>query len=364
MNVHEFMSGDGALSQLKLRTAFGQSGNFPVFGAKFTSFGSVIVDGRPGVTIGSTLGNDEVGPERQTEIEFGFDLGLLENRLLLDATYYIKSVEDLLLNADLPTSSGYTNRVTNAAGLQNRGIEIGLNAQIINTDNFDWFTRVGWWKNTAEVTKLLVPDYTTGGFADFLGQFLIKEGYSPTTIIGVGPSPDVGLNGGDASLQIFGNSEADFQTTFYNQLSFGDFDLNFLIHWKQGGENINLSSLLFDLNNTTHDYDDIDLDPEGALGNGDYRLSQLGVNTEPYVEDATYVRLRELGLFYTIPKTALGDIGELRIGFSGTNMLNFFTYNSYDPEVSNFGAGGLSQGVEVTPFPSAKRFNFHISATF
>ncbi len=365
VNIHEFMSGEGrALSQLKLRTAYGQSGNFPQFGAKFTAFNSAIVNGLPGITIGSTLGNNEVGPERQSEIEFGFDLGFLKNRLLLDATYYIKSVEDLLLNADLQTSSGYTNRVTNAAGLENRGIEIGLNAQILNTDKLDWFTRIGWWKNTAEVTKLLVPDYTTGGFADFLGQFLIKEGYSPTTIIGVGNSPDVGLNGADPSLQIFGNSEADFQTTFYNQLSLGDFDLNFLIHWKQGGENINLSSLLFDLNNTTHDYDDIDLDPEGQLGNGDYRLGQLGVNTEPYVEDATYVRLRELGVFYTIPKETLGDIAKLKIGFSGTNMLNFFTYNSYDPEVSNFGAGGLSQGVEVTPFPSAKRFNFHISATF
>jgi len=364
VNAHEFMSGEGALSQLKFRTAFGQSGNFPVFGSKFTSFGSVIVDGQPGVTIGSLEGNSAVGPERQTELEFGFDLGFAKNRILLDATYYIKSVANLLLNADVPTSSGFSSQVTNAAELQNRGLEIGLNAKVIDTDDFDWSTRIGWWKNQAEVTKLLVPDYTTGGFADFLGQFLIKEGYSPTTIIGVGPNPDVGLNGADPSLQIYGNSEADFQTTFYNQLSYQNFDLSFLVHWKQGGDNINLSSLLFDLNNTTHDYDDIDLDPEGTLGNGDYRLSQLGSNTEPYIEDAGYVRLREVGLFYTVPKTMLGDVAKLKIGFSGTNLINIFSYNSYDPEVSNFGAGGLSQGVEVTPFPSAKRFNFHVTATF
>ena len=53
-----------------------------------------------------------------------------------------------------------------------------------------------------------------------------------------------------------------------------------------------------------------------------------------------------------------------RIGFSGNNLINIFDYNSYDPEVSNFGAGGLSTGVEVTPFPSAKRFDFHVKASF
>jgi hypothetical protein len=52
------------------------------------------------------------------------------------------------------------------------------------------------------------------------------------------------------------------------------------------------------------------------------------------------------------------------VGFSGTNLLNFFDYNSYDPEVSNFGSGGLSTGVEVNPFPSAKRFNFHAMFSF
>ena len=57
-------------------------------------------------------------------------------------------------------------------------------------------------------------------------------------------------------------------------------------------------------------------------------------------------------------------IDDISIGFSGNNLINIFDYNSYDPEVSNFGAGGLSTGVEVTPFPSAKRFDFHVKASF
>ncbi len=367
VNLHEFgfLPQDGVLSQFKVRTAYGQSGNFPQFGAKFTSFGSTIVDGMAGVTIGSLQGNSAVGPERQTEVEFGFDLGFLNNRILLDATYYVKSVSDLLLNADVPTSSGFTSQVTNAAELQNRGLEIGLNAKVIDGEDFDWFSRVNWWKNNAEVTRLSVPAFTTGGFADFLGNFMVKEGYSPTAVIGVGANPDITLNGtGEPTLQLYGDAEPDFQTSFYNQLSYKDVDLTFLVHWKKGGKNINLSTLLFDLNNTTHDFDDVELDPEGALGNGDYRLSQLGVNTAPYIEDASYVRLREIGLFYNIPKSTFNDLMRLKVGFSGTNLLNFFEYNSYDPEVSNFGSGGLSTGVEVTPFPSAKRFNFHVTATF
>ncbi len=361
VNVHEIFTIDPTVVGLfKLRVAYGQSGNFAEFGSKFTEFNSTILNGVPGIGISNTRGNQEVGPERQEEIEFGFDLGLFTNRLLLDATYYNRSVTDLLLEAQVPTSSGFTRQVTNAAALVNRGLEIGLSGDILRGVDFNWAARIGWWRNQTEVTELLVPSFTTGGFADFLGQYRIKEGRSPTEIIGVGPAEDADEDG----LVIYGDAQPDFQMSFYNTITFKRFDLSFLFHWKQGGENINLSTLLFDLNETTHDFDDTGLDPDGNLANGPYRLSQLGVNTGPYVEDATYVRLREIGLFYTFPREMLSGIADLRLGFSGTNLLNFFEYNSYDPEVSNFGNNGLSSSVEVTPFPSAKRFNFHLSLEF
>jgi len=365
-NLHNLgvVNTDGAFSQLKLRAAYGESGNFAQFGAKSTILTSSIVDGSAGVEIPALLGNAVVGPERQKELEFGVDIGLF-NRFNIDATYYIKKVDDLLLNADVPSSSGFARQVTNAAALQNKGIEIGLAATVVSNEQLLWSTRLGFWKNTAEVTRLDVPAYTTGGFADFLGNFMVKEGFSPTTIIGVGSDPTVTLNGtGDPTLQIYGDAEPDFQLSFNNQLAFGNFNFSMLWHWKKGGSNINLSTLLFDLNNTAHDFDDIDLDPEGVAGNGDYRLTQLGSNTEPYVEDASYLRMREIGLYYTIPTKAIAEKLDLTIGVSGNNLVNVFGYNSYDPEVSNFGAGGLSTGVEVTPFPSAKRFDVHVIAKF
>lgn len=364
-NIHSLDSWNGAspITQFKVRAAYGESGNFANFGSKFTTLNSTIVDGNAGVITPGLLGNSTVGPERQKEIEFGVDLELFR-RFSLDATYYIKSVEDLLLNAQIPTSSGFSSQVTNAAELQNKGIEIGLNLGVLSTKDFNWGARFSFWKNTSEVTELLVPDFTTGGFADFLGNFLIQEGFSPTTIIGVGPDPTVGLNGGEPSLQIFGNSEPDFQLSWSNNISYKNFDFSFLWHLKDGGSNINLSTLLFDLNNTTHDFDDVTLDPEGAMNNGDFRLANLGVNTDPYIEEAGYLRLREVGIYYTLPETFLSGVGRYTVGFSGNNLINIFDYNSYDPEVSNFGGNGLSTGVEVTPFPSSKRFDFHIKASF
>ncbi len=365
-NLHnfDFWNTGGAVSLFKLRAAYGESGNFARFGAKATIMNSTIVNGTAGVNVPGLLGNSSVGPERQKELELGFDLGI-GTKIGLDLTYYIKSVEDLLLNADLPTSSGFSSRVTNAAELENKGWEIGLNLNVLNTRDLKWSARFGWWKNTAEVTRLDVPAFTGGGFADFLGNFMIKEGYSPTTIIGVGPNPDVTLNGtGEPTLQVFGNAEPDFQLSWSNTVSWKNLDFAMVWHWKQGGKNINLSALLFDLNETTYDFDDKGLDPDGVLANGPYRLSQLGANTGPYVEDSGYVRLREVGLYYTIPLTSIKGIEKVRVGFSGNNLINIFDYRSYDPEVSNFGANEFSTGVEVTPFPSSKRWDFHFNITF
>ncbi|MFZ1678744.1 MAG: SusC/RagA family TonB-linked outer membrane protein [Saprospiraceae bacterium] len=358
INLHEMidMPSDN-LNQVKFRVAYGQSGNFPKFASKYTSFTSGIIDGHPGVEIDMLLGNASVAPERQKELEFGVDVGALKNRLLFDVTYYIKTVENLLVEADVPLSTGFISRVTNAAELENKGLEIGADYEVIRSSDFKWNTRLGWWKNNAKVTKLLVPSYTTGGFADFLGQFRIKEGHSPTEIIGVGANPDTD------GYVVYGDAEPDFQMSWFNTLTWKNLDLTFLWHWKKGGQAINLSTLLFDLGGTTHDYDDVDLDPAHVLGNGPYRVSQIGVNSDVMIEDASYIRLREIGLYYTLPKTFVKDVN-LKLGFSGTNLINIFKYNSYDPEVSNFGSDGLSTQVEVNPFPSSKRFDFHIVAEF
>lgn len=360
VNLHEFNFWQfDTFNQLKLRAAYGEAGNFAAFGSKYTSLTPAVIDGIPGNEISNAQGNDELGPETQKEFELGFDLGLINNRVSIDFTHYTKTVENLLLAARVPSSSGFTTQLTNAADMQNTGVEIGLDALVINKKDFTWNTRVSWWKNKGKVTRLDIPSYTTGGFADFIGMFRIKEGHSPTEIIGVGPNPD------EDGYVVYGNSEPDFQTSFFNTFTWKGFELSMLWHWKHGGDNINLTTLLADLSSNSYDFDDTGLDPAGQMPNGPYRLSNIGVNTDPMVEDASYVRMREIGLYYNFPRTWVQGFAEgVKVGFSGNNLVNFFDYNSYDPEVSNFGGTGLSTGIDSAPFPSAKRMNFHVIFKF
>lgn len=367
LNEFEFWSQESAFNQFKLRAAYGEAGNFPPIGALFTSynsFSSVGINGASlkGISLRGVRGNPDLKSERQKEFETGIDFGFFNNRLNGSVTYYIKAIEDLILQAAKEPSSGFSTEYVNAGSLENRGIEIGLTAVLFRGEDFNWDFNVNFYKNRSEITELNVPAFNVGGFGATLGTFRIEEGKSATQIVGIGKDP--GPNG----LQVFGDSEPDFQMGFNNSINYKNFDLNFLWQWKKGGDNINLTALLTDLSATSHDYDTVDLDPAGELGNGPYRVSQLGSSAGVFVEDAGYVRLRELGLYYTIPTNltdrVLSSLERVRIGFSGTNLINIFDYNSYDPEVSNFGANAIFNSVEVTPFPSSKRYLFNIAFTF
>ncbi len=366
VNLHEF--GDflrsGPISQAKLRVAYGQAGRFSNFDDRFNPMVATFIGSNNGLYTATLRGNTNVGPERQSELEFGTDLGFFKNRIVVDITYYIKRIDDLLLRAQVPQSTGYTTQVINAGGLENRGIEIGLDLVPIRTNNFNWTSSISFWKNRSEVTRLDVPAFNIGGFALSLGQYRIEKGLPATTIVGTVPVNDPEF--GKKSYKIYGDAEPDFNMAFNNAFSLGRFELNFLIHWRQGGDAINLSTLLWDLGQLTWDYDDKTLDPSGQLSNGPYRVQQWNANrnTQPWIEDAGFVRLREIGLYYNIPRRVFSDKLSLRLGVSGRNVFNRFNYNSYDPEVSNFGNNVLANTVEVTPFPSSKRWVFHLTANF
>lgn len=364
INLHNFgfLSGD-AISELKPRIAYGQSGNFGVFGATYSPLVPVVNSGTTGSLIGTIRGNETLGPERQTEIEAGLDLGFIKNRILLDVTYYIKNVDDLILAVDVPSSSGYSQAWKNAAAIENKGIEVGLDVIPFTSKVFTWNTRASFWFNRAKVTRLDVPAFNTGGFGRTLGTYRIEEGKSPTQLVGLGEAGADPIDP-DNGYGKYGDAEPDFQLSWNNTLRYQNFELTFLWHWKKGGNNINLSTLLSDIFGTSPDFDKTSLDPTGAQTNGNYRLNTLGVSARAWIEDASYLRLREVGLYYNIPKSALNNVCAMKVGFNGRNLLNFFKYNSYDPEVSNFGTKAISSNVEVTPFPTSKTWNFVIGFTF
>ncbi|HXS56177.1 MAG TPA: SusC/RagA family TonB-linked outer membrane protein, partial [Hanamia sp.] len=365
LNINELPSfKSDVISQLKLRAAYGQSGNFAPFGAIYTSLGPSVYNGTTGSLIQTTRGNETLKPEKQVEFETGVDAGFFQSRLSAEITYYRKRVEDLLLNVQVPASSGFTLAWENVAAIQNKGVEIGLTGVPIATRTIKWISRINYWKNKAVVTRLDVPAFNTGGFGASLGTYRIEKGKSPTQLVGIAGPDDKGKVDPSSGLALFGDAEPDYQMSFTENVTFKNWEFSVLVHWKQGGKNINLTTLLSDLSATSPDFDKKTLDPTGKLVNGEYRVSTVGTTASTFIQDAGYVRVREIALNYHLPKIWFKNIADVKIGFSGRNLFNWFKYNSYDPEESNFGSGAISSNVEVTPFPSAKSYNFNLTVNF
>jgi TonB-linked SusC/RagA family outer membrane protein len=365
LNINELPSfSSDVISQIKLRAAYGQSGNFAPFGAIYTALGPSVFNGTTGSLILTTRGNNNLKPEKQVEFETGVDAGFFKNRLSFELTYYRKRVEDLILNVQVPASSGFTLAWGNLATIQNKGVELGMTAIPVNGKHIKWTSRINFWKNKAEVTELNVPAFNLGGFGASLGTYRIEKGKSPTQMVGIAGPDDKDKIDPASGLALFGDAEPEFQMSFPQNVTYKNWEFAALLHWKNGGDNINLTTLLSDLSGTSPDFDKKTMDPKGVLSNGDYRNSLLGSTAGQYIQDASYVRIREIGLSYHLPKTWFNNIADVKVGFSGRNLFNWFKYNSYDPEQSNFGSGAISSNVEVTPFPSAKSYNFNVTVHF
>ena len=344
---------EGLFDNVKLRAAFGEATNIPAYGSKFTSLVISNIAGNPGVIVGSQEGQPNIAPERQTEIEAGIDFSLLKGRLGFEATYYNKDIYDFLMLSNPPSSSGFSSSWANAGNLRNRGVELGLNAKIIESRNVTWNTSVNFWLNRSLVTKLTIPSVPQGSFGYVLGSFQIQQGSSATQILGLD---------GTGGVSKLGDAEPTFQMNTYNEITFfKKLSLRFLIHWKYGGDNINLTNLENDFGGTSADFDKVT--NKAGLPDGIYRITQVGVSAREFVQDASYLRLREIGLYYTFNKLPVNYVRAIRVGVSLNNYITITKYKSYDPEVSNFGTG-FSTGVDVDPYPATKRADFHISFDF
>lgn len=349
------------VSQLKPRIAYGQTAGPVAFGQTFTPLEAVNIGGRLGSAIGAASGNISIEPERAEEIEFGLDAGFLDNRISLEATYYIKTTKNNIQNLNLSPTTGVNTVPSNLAALENKGIELSLGATILDKSNVRWFSRAMWWKNTATVTELGIPSYLTGAFGSGLGTFLIREGLSPFTIVGT-PAITPG------EFTVWGDSQPDFTASWFNTLTiFKNFDVNFMWEWREGGDNINLTSFLNDSGGTTKGW--FDDDNGDGIPNGRQRNPEPYNNAGRWVQDASFIKLREVGVYYNVPKATTDKwfgnvIQKAKIGVSGNNVLLFTDYEGYDPETSTFGAAALANNVDIAPYPTQRRLFFHIQIDF
>ena len=347
--------GDGFFENFKLRAAYGQAGNFPAYGSKFTALSVSNIEGLSGSLVGVQRGQPGINPEKQTEIEAGVDFSLFKGRLNMEVSYYSKKVYDFLMLNNLPASSGFTTQWVNAGDLRNQGVEIGLNALPVNNRNIKWNTSVNFWLNRSRVTRLTIPPVQLGALAGvLLGTFQIEEGKSATQIIGLTDEP-----GYMPPIKAWGDQEPTFQMNSFNEIAFRNkLSLRFLVHWKYGGDNVNLTNLQSDFGGTAPDWD---ADANGnRMPDGLDRIMKIGSTAVNSIVNSGYLRFREIGLYYKMDKLPVNFVKGMRIGISLNNFFTITKYPSYDPEVSNFGAG-FSGGIDAIPFPASKRASFHLS---
>ena len=340
------------ISQLKLRTAYGQTGGLPPYGSTFSSLTPVITGGIIGSVLSTSVGNPNIKPERAGELEFGADLGFLNDRIVFEGTYYSKHVTDLIQSLTLAGSTGLSTQLVNAASLTNRGVEFSLTGIPFSSKNFTWTSRLIFSKNNSKITKLDVPSYTTGVYGVNYGTYLIREGVSPTTIVG---TPQLSPN----NYTVYGNSQPDFQSGWYNDISFlNGFSFSALWDWKKGGEILNITLYNTDNGGTSSDW------------NTNGLLRKNNPSAANYVQDASYLKLREVGLSYTLPKTVIkntfrGLVEQVRLGVSATNLIIISPYRGYDPEVSSFGsASAINSGSDLFQYPASKRLFFNLKIDF
>ncbi|SMO83070.1 SusC/RagA family TonB-linked outer membrane protein [Gracilimonas mengyeensis] len=349
------------LNQLKPRIAYGETGGLANFGATFRSLTGGNIGGFLATYASNRSIDPNLKPESAQELEFGVDLAAFDNRVSLEATYYNKVVDDLILDEQVPTSSGISVIATNAATLENKGIELTLNLNPVRKSNFLWNSTVLFWNNDSEITDLSIDGFTTGGFGTSLGNYLIQEGYSPSTIVGI-PAIE-----GDQLYTKYGNAQPDFEMSFSNEFNiYKNWDFSFLWHWKKGGDNVNLSMYLWDVGGTSPDWNK---GIESGTPKGRERLTNPNGPADSYVQDASYLKLREVGLYYTVPATALSGlfgnaVEGIKLGASANNVLLFSDYPSYDPETSVFGTQAINSSVEVTPYPTSRQVLFHVNIDF
>jgi TonB-linked SusC/RagA family outer membrane protein len=348
---------------LKLRSAFGRTGNPASFGSKFTNIIPFAISGVTGSSTPTTVGNPIIQPEISQELEFGLDFGLFKNRLTGDVSFYTRDIKDFIDVFSLSPGTGVTSyKAFNIGDIRNKGIEIALGGTPIQKERYSWRTGVNWWRNRSEITRLIIPEKATAatGFGAF-GTQRLRVGNSPSQWYG---TPNV-----DGLPTAYEDAQPKWQASWSNNITFlKNFEASFLLHRSHGNFNSSLNLQLTDEGGTTPDWSN--MTKEGKPIGTTRVLGQPGVTTRNFIVDASYTKLREASLYYTLPKSLYGGVGFLKtidnakVGISGSNLFLWTDYYGYDPEAANFGNRPTLATVDLLSFPSARRIYFHLNVNF
>jgi TonB-linked SusC/RagA family outer membrane protein len=411
VNEEPFLKSVKAISELKLRFSWGETGNFeiPNYGAigllspDNYNLGGNEVNG----LIQSSIANPELTWEKSQQTNIGLELGLFKNRLFLLADYYNTKTSDLLLNVSISGVSGFQTTLQNLGEVQNSGFELALTSKNF-VGAFSWDTDLNFSANKNEVLSLNEknePIFSVGSagvrhvtrVGDPIGSYYgyVVDGIyqnqgeidsAPKDTQAPKPAPGdfrfKDINGDGIitpdDRTVTGNYFPDFTWGVNNRFSYKNIDFSFLIQGVEGNEILNLTSrhmrngeANFNSYATVNDRwrsasdSGNGIDPRADRGSGNH-----GNNNRPssyQVEDGSFVRLRNVSLGYSVPaKKLFGNSGidKLRFYVTGTNLITLTDYLGYNPEVSNISTNALTPGEDYGAYPLAKSFTLGINLTF
>ncbi|CAN5281874.1 SusC/RagA family TonB-linked outer membrane protein [soil metagenome] len=358
------------------------------------------------VTESSVIANAELRPEISTSFEVGTDLRFFNNRVRLDATYYDIVSRDQILPITLPRTTGYTTRFINAGEIRNYGLELMLSGTPIQMANgFKWEVSVNYTRSRSEVLELAegINSYTitsrNGAFVQarvgermgsIYGRGILRVTDPNSQYFGqpIVSSTGTPLTGPDLLYQ--GNYNPDWMAGIQNTFSFKGLNLGVLFDIREGGivnsmtKTIGSTSgqLLETLYGRENGYD-LSLEGNGIIadgvianGDGTYTPNTNVISSRnwhnryyerPNVEvskyDASYVKLREVRLGYTLPNTIMGRLPfrDVNLSLVGRNLLLWTENPHFDPETLGMSGGTLQPGVENMAYPSARSMGFNLS---
>lgn len=391
LSEEKFLSSVAFISDLKLRAGWGLVGNDQIgqyaFYGKVGSGANYPIGGvaQPG-TYPSTIQNNSLRWEASQQTNVGIDFNVFNNRLRFVADAYIKDTRDLLLNAPLPTSTGYSSAVQNIGQLQNKGLEFSVSSDNLQRD-LKWTTDFNVSFNKNEVVDLVGQELFKGSVAGRGEASIVREGLPLGTLYGYtwgGVDPTTG-NGyyiaadgtstftpdADTDRSIIGDANPDFFYGLNNTLTYKSFSLSVFLQGMQGNDMLNatridgeaLSSAASQMQEVTSRWrqsGDVTDIPKAVWGSTD----NSRISTR-FIEDASYLRLKSLNLSYQLPKAVVNHIqlDAVRFYVTGENLLTFTKYSGFDPEVNNFGSSNTERGIDYGTYPQTRNIIFGVSVT-
>ncbi|RPD39124.1 TonB-dependent receptor [Chitinophaga barathri] len=426
MHNEKFFGGQKLISTSKLRGSFGVVGNDRVGDFSYISTLTTNINGysfqnaTPLLMVyQSNLGNEDLTWERTTSTDIGYELGLLNNRIELTADVYKRTTDNLLLNAQLPPTSGFGTAYKNIGKIENKGLELTLNARVIESKDFNWESSINISFNKNKVLALTEGqrsldnavstdvNYSDNLYTSEIGKpsgmmvgYIWEGNYQYTDFDNPAPGvyvlkPEVPANGkarntilpGDIKYRDLngdGNVNADDKTIigrgqpihtggFVNNFRYKGFSLNVFFQWSYGADIYNANRITFEGNtngrrnmNQFASYANR-WTPENQT-NEHFRAGGEGVigyHSSKYLEDGSYLRLKTLSLDYALPSQLLKKVYMTNLSLN-VAMQNLFTWTKYkglDPEVSTRG-NILTPGYDYSAYPQARTITFGLKANF